>query len=99
MRGIPLFFSAVLCVDGLVIDGGSGRITRQELIAEGVDQLLVSVHGEHALPDCDDDQLIREAAHPVLGLNGRAQVVREPGDVVRVGDMNAPQVKVFRFIM
>ena len=61
--------AAVLCVDGLVIDGGSGRITRQELIAEGVDQLLVSVHGEHALPDCDDDQLIREAAHPVLGLN------------------------------
>ena len=39
------------------------------------------------MPDCDDDQLIREAAHPVLGLNGRAQVVREPGDVVRVGDM------------
>ena len=87
MPRIPLFFSAVLCVDGLVIDGGGGGIARQELIAEGVDQLLVSVHREHALPDCDDDQLIREAAHPALGLNGRAQVVREPGDVVRVGDM------------
>ena len=70
--------------DHLVIGDGSVGIRRLKLIAEGVHQLLVTVDGDDIIAQRGDDQLVGEAAHPLLVLDGVAQVLGELRRVVAV---------------
>ena len=73
--------------DRLVVSDGAVGIGGGELVAEGVHQLLVAVQGHHILIVGEDHQLVGEAAHPLLRLDGIPQVAGNGLHIVLVGDV------------